>query len=486
MPLPKRAKQARLSDEQFIKQFREVVERAAVNPYEDALTVSTVGTIYGCCGLFDLCGDMDLMSLSLEGTNKFLDWLGWEGTDVCRIRKNFIPWVRPAYSAGEATPGYVANPCADAYDVDFGVCDFTLEDFGRLRRKTPVRDVTKVGVRLCELQPRYRLDGSPITDDLEFDMRIVSEGILQDLKRYIVSGSKSTSGLFDGLQALVNTGYKNSDGHYCQMMDSIVIDMNANNLGGGAGMTWNGTAISAAFNFIDILLAAYRRIRQRIEWTPALATLDMVPGNMVIVAPTHFNQCLLDAFTCWRVCKGVDWSTDGFFQTLNTLEGRRFRDSLNGGMFGAGEITLDGFTIPLVNYDWGLTNGTLNDVYLLTGQIGSMRLINGQYNDLKAAAQHPATGGKYAYTDGGRFLTWSEFDGTCLQRFVELQPRLLMWAPWAQCRFEDVKCTQPGGYITGDPTSTSFFPETSFRGVVCPPEVGQENEGPLINNTPVR
>lgn len=480
MPLPKRAKQ---TDQDFMRQMSRVM-RALVSPgAEEALTVDSRGTIYGCCGLFDLCSDQDLMSLSLEGTSKFLDWIGWEISDVCRIRKNFVSWVRPAYSDGAATSGYVSDPCGDAEGVDWGVCDFTLEDFGAIRRKTPVRNVTKnTGLRLCEAQPRYRLDGSPIVDDLEYDMRITVEGIVQDLKRAIVSGTKLTAGSFDGLQALVQTGYKNSDGHLCQLMDSIVIDWNANSLNGGAGMTWNGSPIGAAFNFIDVLLAAYRRIRQRISWAPALASMDMVPGDMVIVGPTHFIQCLLDAYTCWSVCPTAQDLTNlvAAIQMTDTLEARRFRESLNGGMFGDGAITLDGFTIPCVAYDWGLTEGTLNDVYLLTGQIGNQKLLNGQLNDMRYAAQHQATAGKYAYTDGGRFLTWAEFDGTCLQRFVEQQPRLLCWAPWAQVRFEDVKCTRPGGYISPDPTNTSFFPETSFRGVVCPPEVGQENEGVLI------
>lgn len=474
MPLPKRAKQ---TDAEFLQSLRRTIERAAPND----LTISTAGTIYGCCGLFDLCGDQDLMSLSLEGTNKFLDWIGWEITDVCRIRKNFVAWVAPTREGAGYTAGYQADPCADAEAVDWGVCDFTLEDFGRLRRKTPVRDVTKVGVRLCEAQPRYRLDGSPITDDLEYDMRITAEGIAQDLKRYIISGSKATSGLFDGFQALINTGYLNSDGHACQLMDSIVVDWNANTLDGGAGITWNGSAIGATYNFIDVLLAAYRRIRQRISWSPALATMDMKPGDMVIVGPTNFIQCLLDSFTCWSVCPTAQSITDlqSALMTLDVHEARMFRDALNGGMFGAGQITLDGFTIPLVAYDWGLTTGTLADVYLLTGQVGNTKLLQGQLNDMRPGSQHEATAGRYAYTDGGRFLTWSEFDGTCLQRYVETQPRLLAWAPWAQARFEDVKCTRPGGQISPDPTS-SFFPQTSFRGVVCPPEVGQENEGPLL------
>ena len=99
MPLPRRAKQ---TDAEALALAKSIIQRDAG---QTELTVSTVGTVYGCCGLFDLCGDMDLMSLSLEGTSKFLDWIGWEMTSVCRIRKNFIPWVRPTTEGEGFTAG---------------------------------------------------------------------------------------------------------------------------------------------------------------------------------------------------------------------------------------------------------------------------------------------------------------------------------------------------------------------------------------------
>ena len=99
------------------------------------LAVSDLATIYGCCGLFDLCGDDDLISLSMQGADKFMDWLGWEGTDVCIIEKNFISWVQPS-EAGART-GWVGDPCGDPNSIEFGTCAFRIEDFGRLRRAAP-------------------------------------------------------------------------------------------------------------------------------------------------------------------------------------------------------------------------------------------------------------------------------------------------------------------------------------------------------------
>ena len=423
------------------------------------LTQSTIPTIYGVSGLFDLCGDSDLMSLSFEGTSRFLDWIGWERTDVFKIQKYFVTWRRPEYSGGNPTAGYVADPCADPNGVEWGKCDFTLTDFARLRREGPVRDITETtGLRYCEAQPRLRLDGTPINDDREYDMRITTEVLIDDLKRMVMDGNKSTPGQFSGFFNLVKQGYTDSDGRLCSSMDSIIIDINNNDLDGGAGMTWNGAAIDAAFNFIDILLAAFRQIIQKIQWSPPLAAQTITEGDIVLVVPTTLGRCILDAFTCWSVCPGVQYRE----ANLNTLEARNFRNGLNGGMFGAGQIFLDGYTIPLINYDWGLINGpTRFDALLLTGSVGAMKIIQGQYLDLDGVQE--ARPDRFMVTDGGRLLTWSVDDHTCEQRVVEHRPRLLCWAPWAQARFSNIVCRGPGPVLSPDPTQSSFFPETSFN-----------------------
>lgn len=436
--------------------------------YVDISNLSDLATIYGCCGLFDLCSDMDLMSLSFEGQNKFLDWIGWEKTNVCLIKKNFITWsgADGTQSTGSPTAGYLSDPCGASNSVEWGWCDFTLEDFALLRRHGPERNATRNNVKYCEAQPRYRLDGTPITSDAEYDMRLVVEALMQDLKRMLITGNKTTSGQFDGLQRLVKTSYQNSSGNYCRIMDSIVIDWNDRTMTGGAGITWNGKAVGSSYNFVDVLIAVYRRIRDRINMAPALSATGLSVGDMVFVAPTHILRCLLDSYTCWSVCPTGDTSPS---VTLNSYEGRRFRDALNGGMFGDGRIFVDGFEIPLVAYNWSLTNDVTGsaDAYLLTGRVGNIKTISGQYLDMTSVpGGYPEA--NYAYTDGGRLLTWVERLRTCVYREVEMQPRLLMWAPWAQARFQDIKCEVPGGILSPDPFEHSFFPETSFSVAVCP------------------
>lgn len=410
--------------------------------------VATGSALFGCEPLFDICTDAALMSLSFEGTAPFLDWIGWERTDVCVIKKAFINFVRAAPDGGNPSAGWLADPCADpnGYEVDY--CDFTLTDFARLRRESPTRDVTKNNLRYCDVQPRFRLDGSQITSQREYDFRLAVEVLLQDLKTMTVEGNKATAGQFSGLELLIKTGYTDSDGSACPAMDSIVIDFNGNDLDGGDGVTWNGAAVANTYGYIALLHAAYRRIRHRIRMAPALAAQRLREGDMVLLLPEDFVACVLDAFNCWSFCGGD--------QTLiDTADARQNRNALNEGPFGAGHIELDGFSIPLMPYDWGLINsGETFDSYLLTGAVGNVKLIQGQYNDLELAADENPS--KFASTDGGRLLNWGESRHTCEVQIAEMQPRLLVWAPWAQARIMDAVCAVPGGVISSDPWNTYF------------------------------
>lgn len=426
------------------------------------LTLDTLpAPIYGCTGLFDLCGNADLMSLSFAGMSPFLDWLGWEGTDVCVLQQYFVNWVRPSYVDDAPTVGYLADPCADPNEAEWGLCDFIINNFARLRRMGPTRDITRVGLRMCDAQPRYRLDGTRITNDLEFDMRLAVEVLMQDLLRMLVTGNVATPGQFSGLETLIKTGYTDSQGRPCGMMDSIVLDWNDNGMDGGNGITWNGVAVANTYNFIAVLKAVIRRIRQRISWSPTLASQNLRVGDIAIVAPTRLLECILDAYTCWSVCPGAEFNE----ANLNTFDARSFRDQLNGGMFGAGRIFIDGFEIPLIPFDWGLIHGENSfDAYVLTRGVGSERLLRGQYNDMmrvQREAVQSATAIDYVATDGGRLLSWGDGDHTCVRQVVEMQPRLVVNGPWAQVRIQDITCDQPGPLDSPDPTSV-YFPEENF------------------------
>lgn len=430
----------------------------------ERLTLDTDPTIYGCCGLFDLCDDNDLMSLSFAGTQKLLDAIGWRLTDVCKRRKQFITWRRPEQSEGSCTSGCVTDPCADGYGVEWGKCGIEVEDFGRYRRHSPVRDVT-APKRLCMEAPRYRLDGSMITNDREFDLRMVMEELTADFNRGIFTSTVATCG-WDGLQTLINTSYADVDSSYdCSMLNSQIIDWNDNTMAGGAGITWNGNAVPATVDLVDVMLAVFRYVRDRIAMAAILSTQPMRVGDIVIVGPTFLLRCLLDLYTCWSVCPGVQYNeiSGTTKEQVNAL-----RQQLNGGMFGDGRIYLDGFEIPLLAHNWSPLIGgpSHGDLYMLTRKVGSVPLIEGELLDMRTV---PATypDGVYSYTDGGKVLTWPIQDHTCLQEYAEFRPRLWMTGPWAQVRFQDVVCQPIGPVISPDPCETSFFPETCFTAASC-------------------
>jgi hypothetical protein len=423
-------------------------------------TPSNAATPFGCCNYFDHCAD-EILSLHYSGGLPLLDWMGFEVSDECYRALDFISFVRPEYTGGVATVGYIGDPCDDPNGFEYGACSLTVEDFGRYGRHGPVRDFMKPRF-YCKTDPRRRLDGTLVTDEREWDMRFAMDTIIQDISNDLVTGNATTAGQFDGLQRWVRTGYD------CAGLDSIVIDWNGNGMAGGNGITWNGAAVANTFDIIDVLNAAFRRIKQRIMWSPLLKTQPLMLGDMILVLPTFMIQCLLDFYTCWSVCGGTEYNP----VALMSYEARQFRNQLIAtspeNLFGDGYIKLDNVTIPLLGYDWSMINGpTLGDMYFLTGAVGSNRIWEGEHISATTAAARMGNLG-YFSTDGGRVLGLIEADNECERLKLWMHPRLFCRAPWAQIRFQDVRCEIPGGPLSPDPTETSFYPETSFSAAECP------------------
>lgn len=425
------------------------------------LTVSTDATPYGCCNFFDACTD-EIFSLYYKGTLDLLDWMGFQVTEECYRSVEFIEWVRP--DANGTSAGYIADPCADPNGIKFGSCKLSVEDFGLYGRSGPTRKILRP-TRYCKTRPRYYLDGSPVGTESEWDMMFTMDTILGDVRPALITGNKTTPGQFDGLQRWVKTGYD------CQGLNSYVVNWNNNTMDGGAGITLNGANTPANFNIVDWLLDLHRNIMQRFSWSPMLRNQMMQTGDMILLMPTFMTRCLLDYFACWSVCPGMQYEEI----QKNVREINDFRWSLNGGMFGHGQISLDGHTIPLLGYDWGMINGpTRGDMYLLTGQIGSQRIWEGEHlsadiaiNELQIDGTNAADSGYFA-RDGGRVLGNIETDNLC--RILKLWMSLRLWcmAPWAQVRIQNVVCRTPTGPLSADPLDTSFFITSSFDAAVCP------------------
>ncbi|MGK2951699.1 MAG: hypothetical protein ACSLEZ_04825, partial [Thiobacillus sp.] len=252
-------------------------------------------------------------------------------------------------------------------------------------------------------------------------------------------------------------------GYDSALLDSTVIDWAGNDMdgNGGGAITINGEAAGGSFDIVDMLLALYRRYKQRISWSPQLATQTRSEGDMILVLPQFLTECLLNKYTCWSVCEGKQYSE----ANLQTFEARAFRDSLLGGLHGAGVITLDGQRIPLYTYDWETMHGSQRgDIYFMTLDVGAIRIWEGEVLSAAAAAATVRGEGhsNYFATDGGRVLGATKLDNLCKQLSMWIRPRLWCRAPYLQSRIMNVECDTILDPLSPDPLATSFYPVTSF------------------------
>lgn len=425
---------------------------------EASLTISTLPTATGCSGLFEVCDDSPLLSLALDG-DKFLDWLGWKQNDECNQFVRMLSYVGAEGTAAGSIATGAIEACAAAPGVEYGTCEVLLPDKGRLARSGPVRDLTENNMVLCNRYPRFTKDGQQITDELMWSMVMAGTALRQDIMRMVVSGNHSNSGEFAGLETLVNTGYKDvHTGRLCTAMDSIVLNW-GNNV-----MTHklNGTHV-----LVDYLIDIVRRIRTRAQWSNMGPVQD---GEQVLVMPSYLRDALLDTFTFWSIEPGVAYNEVNF----QNYETRTFRNSLNGGGYGDGQIFIDGRAVPIIAYDWhDLTQAAPNfigDIYVLTRSIGGTPVLWGQYIDMAKPANRATAEMGYAHyqsTDNGKFLTYWKTDETCTQATVLIRPNLYLSAPWAQARIVGVAAQRPLAPISPDPVS-SYFVEDNLAVASAP------------------
>ena len=430
---------------------------ALMGQKEASLTLSTLGTMYGCCGLFSPCDDAPLLTLTLE-EEKFLAWLGWVANNECNQFVKLLQYVGPAGTSTGAEGTGAKAACDDAAGVEFGTAELLLPDKGRLARSGPVRDLTNVGQKLCQSQPLYTKNGELITNELMWSFTMAGIAVRQDIKRMVITGNASSANQFSGLQTLVNTGYVDArSARRVTAMDSYVLNW-ANNL---MSTSYRGGVL------VNHLIAIIRQIRARAAWT-SMGGIAM--GDQVLMMPTFLRDGLLDVYTCWSVCPGAQYNETN----LNTYEARAYRNTLNGGTYGDGQIYVDGTAVPIICYDWTALSQAapyfIGDIYVLTRNLGSTPVLRGQYIDMnEPAAAFVAEAGiaHYRATDSGRFLTYWKTDNECVNTTVVVRPNIYLSAPWAQARIQNVSCQTLLSPISPDPTS-SYYAESVLNPATCP------------------
>jgi hypothetical protein len=417
--------------------------------------------------VFGPCTGPELISLmsSTQGLGDVLRFLAPRPTTV--LNNEFFSQVWVGTDGTAAAPltapiSWHADPCATAVGAEWGGAMLKFSDFGTLRIKTPQINETRAGIRNCFNTPMYYANGQQITDDVVWGQAVAVKALMQDMMRALIVGNKSSSTntdapeQFDGLQRIIKQGYVDSrTGEVATALDSIVVNYNSQQMcppaaSPTAGVTWNGVTY-AGLNLLKAIQAGVRIIRQKLNKS-SFGRLQS--GDMALLMPSGWVTAFLDCVTCDIFCASNNLG-------LTSDEARRYRETLNGGLYGQGQITIDNMVIPIIEYDQlENANGTC-DMYLITAQAGGNPCLQIEYNDMTAVVdrhnRNARLGDWESYDQGLTLFAPEIVGGTCVSSFVSIEPRMVAYSPWAQMRISSVAA--PAGYpmISFDPTKPNFI-----------------------------
>lgn len=420
---------------------------------ESALANPSGNTLYGCTGLFGLCGPDEVIGLSMTD-DKLLAWMGWQPSSVCEQFVKMITYMDVSGTA-DGTPQTLAGlPCNTPPNSEKGTAEIFLGDKGLYRVCGETVDLTKTGERKCDKQPTYTLpipgapNGVRIDNDLDFEAVVAAEALKHAISRDTITGDKTSAGEFDGLEQLIATGYVDvKTGATVPGVDPIVLNW-ANDYMDG---TVNGLG-----SIITRITEIVRRIRQRVNMAGKGA---VAVGDQVIVMPTFLRDALLDAWACYGLCAPSQYNE--LFR--NNLDVRDFRDRFSVGLYGDGYITVDGIPVPIVTHDWmpigqsGVKH--TSDIYILTRRVGATSVLYGQYHPMSMASDVAQKFGAQTFRlqQGDRMLQWVKTDNLCIQTCLAIKPNMYLSAPWAQARITNVGANPNLDPLSNDPQSSYFL-----------------------------
>ncbi len=416
--------------------------------FKDALSASPGNTIYGQ-GLFSLCGENDIVS-ALVRDDALLRWLPWLPNNERNRFIKVLSWVGPEGSSWDVqvpTQGYLGEDnCAPPNSVEWGKCEIVLNKglYGRCGQDIAAIDI---GYKYCNAEPIYRIDGTVINNDAEWQLSLASSVLKDDLSEHLIIGDQSTPQQMNGLEQLITTGYVDArTGEPCSQVDSIVYD-------------WANASISGIY----VLLV---EIVNRIKLRARAAGGVNVTRDLTIMLPSFLRDCLVNEVACEGPCASS--VVDATVAIINT-NARADRDRyLTGGANGDGWIPINGVPVSFLVNDWipfqscpgGGAGSYVSDIYVLTRRLGNRTVLRGEFQNLtpSAAALAKNFGSQqFRVTDGGKFLVYSKADETCFNTCILTRPGIYVSAPWAQARITNVCCSTTLTPISPDPDTEYFL-----------------------------
>ena len=426
-------------------------ERASAQ-YRHDLTVDAQTNPYGCTGIVDPCGSGDLMSLSWAGSDVFLDAWDWRPSTVCDSKYEYLLWATGAEGA-PAQLGHPGGCCDPRTGIIWETCKFEMTGFALIGRTGGTLCSYEDGLTPCEQYPQTRLDGSRVKSNREWRANMAFEAILQDLRRMMFLGDADNLNEFDGFQKLINVGVTDYQGNSCALLDSTVITWNSDCNASGGTAVWNDHTgvpqpIADGTSIIEVLERVIWVTLFKISQTRSLANQTRRLGDIFIAASSANIYCLLRCYACHNLCSCG--AANLSCACMTGPESRAFLESLYGGYFGFGQITLHGIQIPFLATDWGIGN----DIYVFTRKVGNKWAIYGEYQDLRKMGKQANT---VSITDRGRFHNYESHDETCVRYTTDFLPRIQYPGRHLQTRIVGFTCDDLPGNYGLDPLATNFW-----------------------------
>lgn len=411
--------------------------------------------LYGCGGLFGLCGPDDILGLSMQD-DPIVEWLGFYPDTFCE--KSVKAWVytdQEGTAAGTVQGTVYGDACDDPPTSEKGVCEYYIGDFGTLRGCGEAVNASALGERKCDKQPVYTLpiEGvGPVRIDNDLDLETINSGILvkHEMSRLLITGDKNVAGQFDGLSQLVKTGYTSISGERCSSMDSVVVD-------------WENDDLTGAVNGHGSIISKVRDMVRRIMWRINMAGVGVpAEGDVVLVMPSWAAWQFLDEWAWWSIRTGQQYNE----VYRDNYSMRDFRDRHSVGLYGGGYITIDGMNIHIIPHDWMAIDQDAPsfcfDIYLLVRALGGRRVFQGQYMpaDIGVNAINDVAGFSYFNVEsfqGGRALRWLQHRNACVAPCLLFRPRLYLETPWAQGVIHNVCVSTQFDPQSMDPQSSYFI-----------------------------
>lgn len=385
-------------------------------------------------GMWGHCGPDDIISAYVDGA-PFADWLNWKPElwerDFAKILANVGP-DEVVSGSGVHTSGVLADECDTCESVKWGKCEIDTVKALICRCGEEI-STYNLNYGYCEQQPIFRVDGTPIGNNAEWQAALAAQVLGMDLEEQLIYGNRVNVNELDGVQRLVRTGYSDCrSGLACAQADSLVVDWQFDGLAG----TCNGHG-DIIHKITDILRRFKLRAKPR----------NINTADVVIMLPSFMRDFLVDYWAAFGTFLVV-----GAIQVDATEVFRRRERFISGGANGDGWIPVDGQAISFLVNDYlpmgqciteCASGGFSTDIYVLTRRLGNMEVLYGTYQNF-AATIGPALasrfgGDQFRVSDAGKFLRYQMLrHEICFNTCVSMRPGLHISAPFVQARIHDI------------------------------------------------